>query len=60
MEIAPIGLMLVGRHWEEATIYQAEAPQGFYAKLQTGWTPAWLARQPLPANSPYQLWKITY
>lgn len=50
--------LLLCPHMSEATIYQAEAPQGFYSKLQTGWTPAWLARQPLPANSPYQLWKI--
>jgi hypothetical protein len=42
----------------EATIYQAEAPAGFYAKLESGWTPSWLARQPLPTNSPYQLWKV--
>jgi hypothetical protein len=50
--------LLLCPHMSEATIYQAEAPAGFYAKLQTGWTPAWLARQPLPANSPYQLWKV--
>jgi hypothetical protein len=50
--------LLLCPHMSESTIYQAEAPQGFYAKLQTGWTPNWLARQPLPANSPYQLWKI--
>jgi hypothetical protein len=50
--------LLLCPHMSEATIYQAEAPAGFYAKLQTGWTPNWLARQPLPANSPYQLWKV--
>ena len=51
--------LLLCPHMSEATIYQAEAPQGFYSKLQSGWTPDWLARQPLPAGSPYQLWKIT-
>jgi hypothetical protein len=50
--------LLLCPHMSEGTIYQAEAPAGFYSKLQTGWTPTWLARQPLPANSPYQLWKI--
>ncbi|WBO22693.1 AcrB/AcrD/AcrF family protein [Sphingomonas abietis] len=50
--------LLLCPHMSEATIYQAEAPAGFYAKLQSGWTPNWLARQPLPANSPYQLWKV--
>jgi hypothetical protein len=51
--------LLLCPHMSEATIYQAEAPTGFYSKLESGWTPNWLARQPLPANSPYQLWKIT-
>ena len=50
--------LLLCPHMSEATIYQAEAPTGFYSKLQTGWTPNWLARQPLPADSPYQLWKV--
>jgi hypothetical protein len=50
--------LLVCPHMSEATIYQSEAPAGFYAKLESGFTPAWLARQPLPANSPYQLWKV--
>ena len=50
--------LLVCPHMSEATIYQAEAPTGFYAKLQSGFTPAWLVRQPLPANSPYQLFRV--
>lgn len=50
--------LLLCPHMSEATIYQAEAPTGFYSKLQTGWTPNWLSRQPLPSNSPYQLWKV--
>ncbi|WP_454885708.1 AcrB/AcrD/AcrF family protein [Sphingomonas oryzagri] len=50
--------LLLCPHMSESTIYQAEAPTGFYAKLESGWTPNWLTRQPLPANSPYQLWKI--
>jgi hypothetical protein len=50
--------LLLCPHMSEATIYQAEAPAGFYARLETGWMPTWLARQPLPANSPYQLWKV--
>jgi hypothetical protein len=50
--------LLLCPHMSESTIYQSEAPAGFYSKLQTGWTPNWLARQPLPAGSPYQLWKV--
>jgi hypothetical protein len=51
--------LLVCPHMSEGTIYQAEAPGGFYAKLESGFTPAWLAVQPLPKGSPYQLWKVT-
>jgi hypothetical protein len=50
--------LLVCPHMSEATIYQAEAPAGFYAKLESGFTPPWLAAQSLPAGSPYQLWKV--
>ncbi len=50
--------LLVCPHMSEATIYQAEAPAGFYAKLESGFTPTWLAAQPLPKDSPYQLWKV--
>jgi hypothetical protein len=42
----------------EATIYQAEAPAGFYAKLMGGYTPTWLVRMPLPPKSPFMLWKV--
>jgi len=50
--------LLVCPHMSEATIYQVEAPAGFYAKLESGYTPSWLAAQPLPKDSPYQLWKV--
>ena len=50
--------LLVCPHMSEATIYQAEAPAGFYAKLAGGYTPSWLAPQPLPAGSPYRMWRV--
>lgn len=50
--------VLICPHMSEATIYEAEAPGGFYAKLSHGFVPAWLTRMPLPANSPYQLFKV--
>lgn len=50
--------VLICPHMSEATIYEAEAPGGFYAKLAHGFVPAWLTRMPLPANSPYQLFKV--
>ncbi|HEY0270082.1 MAG TPA: AcrB/AcrD/AcrF family protein [Sphingomonas sp.] len=52
------GYVLVCPNLSEATIYKAEAPAGFYAKLMSGYTPAWLARVPLPAKSPFVLWKV--
>jgi hypothetical protein len=50
--------VLVCPNLSEATIYKAEAPTGFYAKLMSGYTPAWLVRMPLPAKSPFMLWKV--
>ena len=40
------------------TIFMAEAPKGFYAQLQRGQVPAWLAPITLPANSPFKMWKV--
>lgn len=50
--------VLLCPHMAEATIYEAEAPGGFYAKLSQGFVPAWLVRQPLPANSPFVLYRV--
>jgi hypothetical protein len=40
------------------TIFMSEAPKGFYAQLQQGKVPAWLAPIKLPANSPFRMWKV--
>jgi len=40
------------------TIFMAEAPRGFYAQLQRGQVPAWLAPVQLPKDSPYRMWKV--
>jgi hypothetical protein len=53
------GYVLICPHMSEATIYAVEAPGGFYAKLEQGLVPRWLVRQPLPGNSPYQLFRVT-
>jgi hypothetical protein len=50
--------LLVCPHMSEATIYQAEAPRGFYARLARGWTPGWLLPVALPATSPWRMWRI--
>ena len=42
----------------ETTIYQSEAPRGFYVQLMAGRIPAWLVRVPLPADSPYRMWRV--
>ncbi len=40
------------------TIYMAEAPKGFYGQLQRGEVPDWLTPVPLPADSPFRMWKV--
>ena len=40
------------------TIFMAEAPRGFYAQLQKGNAPTWLAPVELPWDSPYRMWKV--
>ncbi len=40
------------------TIFMAAAPKGFYAQLQQGKVPAWLAPVKLPADSPFRMWKV--
>lgn len=42
----------------EATIYARRAPDGFYANLAKGKTPAWLEPVPLSPSTPYLLWKV--
>ncbi|WP_419826017.1 AcrB/AcrD/AcrF family protein [Sphingomonas sp.] len=50
--------LLVCPHLSEATIYQAEAPGGFYAKIAGGWTPTWLIPVALPEGSPWRMWRV--
>lgn len=42
----------------ESTVYASAAPNGFYAQLARGQVPAWLSPVPLPANSPYRMWRV--
>lgn len=37
---------------------KSEAPQGIWARIEAGQTPAWLERLPLPAGSPLRLYRI--
>jgi hypothetical protein len=40
------------------TIFQAEAPNGFYVQLQNGKVPTWLTPVTLPKDSPFRMWKV--
>ena len=41
-----------------ATIFMAEAPNGFYGQLVRGRVPNWLSPIEAPANSPFKIWKV--
>ena len=41
------------------TIFASETPNGFYAQLAKGKTPAWLTPIELPADSPFRIWKVS-
>ena len=40
------------------TIFESEAPKGFYAQLQRGRSPGWLAPVQLPKDSPFRMWRV--
>jgi hypothetical protein len=52
-------LLLICPNFAEATVYRSKAPKGFYAELERGKAPDWLAPVPLPAKSPFKLWQIS-
>ena len=50
-------LLLICPGMSETTIYASTAKRGFYAQLARGRVPVWLAPVPLPAGSPFKLWR---
>ncbi|HEX8574527.1 MAG TPA: AcrB/AcrD/AcrF family protein [Allosphingosinicella sp.] len=42
----------------ESTVYSSQAKDGFYMQLVRGQVPAWLQPVPLPADSPYRMWRV--
>ena len=52
-------LLLLCPGMSESTVYASEAPKGFYVQLTHGRVPGWLSPVPLPANSPFKLWRRT-
>jgi hypothetical protein len=53
-----IDYVLICPGLSESTIYASQAKQGFYVQLVRGKSPAWLQPVPLPARSPYRMWRV--
>jgi hypothetical protein len=53
-----VDYLLICPNMSESTIYRSEAPQGFYMQLIRNKAPQWLAPVPLPADSPYRMWRV--
>jgi hypothetical protein len=53
-----IDYVLICPGLSESTVYASQAKDGFYAQLARGRIPAWLQPVPLPANSPYRMWRV--
>jgi hypothetical protein len=53
-----VDYVLICPNLSESTIYRSEAPNGFYGQLLRGQVPLWLAPVPLPADSPYRMWRV--
>ena len=41
-----------------STIFDSEAPQGFYDQLQRGEVPSWMTPVDLPKDSPFRMWRV--
>jgi hypothetical protein len=53
-----IDYVLICPGLSESTIYASQAKGGFYTQLAAGKAPAWLEPVPLPAKSPYRMWRV--
>jgi hypothetical protein len=53
-----IDYVLICPNISESTIYATQAKNGFYVQLVKGRVPAWLEPVPLPARSPYRMWRV--
>jgi len=40
------------------TIFNSEAPGGFYTQLQSGKIPTWLSPVDLGKDSPFKMWRV--
>jgi hypothetical protein len=53
-----IDYVLICPNMSESTIFASQAKTGFYMQLAKGRAPDWLAPVPLPAGSPYRMWRV--
>jgi hypothetical protein len=53
-----IDYVLICPGLSESTVYASQAKDGFYMQLARGKAPAWLQPIPLPARSPYRMWRV--
>ncbi|HEX6376763.1 MAG TPA: AcrB/AcrD/AcrF family protein [Allosphingosinicella sp.] len=53
-----IDYVLICPGLSESTVYASQAKDGFYVQLVRGKAPAWLEPLPLPAKSPYRMWRV--
>lgn len=50
--------LLICPNMSTATIFRAEAPNGFYSRLVRGRVPGWLTPIALPKDSPFRMWRV--
>lgn len=50
--------LLVCPHMNQATIFRAQAPRGFYAQLERGAQFPWLQPIDLGKDSPFKMWRV--
>ena len=50
--------LLICPNMSTATIFMAEARNGFYGQLASGRVPAWLEPVKLPEDSPFRMWRV--
>lgn len=53
-----IDYVLICPGYSESTVYASQAKDGFYMQLVRGRVPDWLQPVPLPAKSPYKMWRV--
>ena len=58
VERRAIDYVLICPGLSESTLYSNQAKNGFYMQLVRGKVPPWLQPVPLPANSPYRMWRV--